>query len=354
AALANPVAELQARQLDPAQSSSCSTSHTARCTSTLLASARNFCAALGYGTTVVRTSTSRTTTYSTILRTTTVTPRIVTVTAPTPTTTSTGVATRMTTVISTASSTTTFSTTITDLVTEAIAGCPVYVPSQTQQDTETSTTTSSTTSTSSTVPPARALSCRLRSDLPQSGLTCGVKGAFAGSTRLVWQGDVNDGQTLTSIEACALRCRTWEDQRLVGESGQAGCKSFYWGQGRMCQLNVVGTSDSGFGSDANSWYSGNDLGCYECAREGGSTTTTTTTARTTTSSSPTRTTTIAVSTTTSKTRAVTTSSTTLSSSSRTTTTASTTTTTARGASCSSGSSCGLPGTVTVGPSNSAW
>lgn len=59
-ALANPLAEIQARALNPSQSSSCSASYTGSCRSTLLSSASTFCASLGYGTTVntVRTTTT--------------------------------------------------------------------------------------------------------------------------------------------------------------------------------------------------------------------------------------------------------------------------------------------------------
>lgn len=51
-ALANPVKELEARQLNAAQSSTCSISYTRSCAAgTSMSAARTWCSSLGYGTT---------------------------------------------------------------------------------------------------------------------------------------------------------------------------------------------------------------------------------------------------------------------------------------------------------------
>ncbi|KAF2206482.1 hypothetical protein CERZMDRAFT_89309 [Cercospora zeae-maydis SCOH1-5] len=153
-ALANPMPELQARQLNPSQFSTCSASYTRSCaTGTSMSAAQTWCASLGYGTTI---STVRTTATvrRTIVYTISSTTRTSTVTAARVTSTATSVRTTMT----TRTTTTTRSTTLTDVETintfAVIDSCPSHVPANTNPNPEvpgvedlTSTVTTETTTT---------------------------------------------------------------------------------------------------------------------------------------------------------------------------------------------------------------
>ncbi|CAK1354607.1 unnamed protein product [Cercospora beticola] len=155
-AVANPLAELQARQLNPSQSTSCSIPHTRSCSNTALqSSARAFCGSLGYGTTISTIRTTATVRQTTVY-TVTSTTRIATVTAPVLNNTATSVRTSMTTLTSTTTDTRIATEVLTVNTFGLISACSGYTPEITAQNPEipgandVPTDTSSTTTTTTT------------------------------------------------------------------------------------------------------------------------------------------------------------------------------------------------------------
>ncbi|GIZ38683.1 hypothetical protein CKM354_000209100 [Cercospora kikuchii] len=133
-ALANPVAELQARQLNAAQSSSCRATHTSACMAgTSMAAASAFCKSRGHGTftNLVRTTGTQ---WRTVMTTLTSTTGTSTITAARVSTTITSVRTSMTTQTTTFLSTTTSTIESTLELVGTIESCPGYTPAATAID----------------------------------------------------------------------------------------------------------------------------------------------------------------------------------------------------------------------------